>query len=193
MKIIYTYRKSIKKCQGRLRAAWQLFVRPRVWLGEAACLLCEWVCDASKVMSERGWRWWLAGRRWGILNNLKSPLMNIKSSLADSSSATSLQTSVMCLFALRKGSVQISIKSSVVSLMALSMERRPIPLYTSAQLCVNHPSLILPSARFLSPGCHLYQARPALPLSTSFTFSLSPSLSLKQPVTERTNYSTPHL
>lgn len=33
MKIIYTYRKSIKKCQGRLRAAWQLFVRPRVRLG----------------------------------------------------------------------------------------------------------------------------------------------------------------
>lgn len=33
MKIIYTYRKSIKKCQGRLRAAWQLFVRPQVRLG----------------------------------------------------------------------------------------------------------------------------------------------------------------
>lgn len=44
MKIIYTYRKSIKKCQGRLRVARQLFVKPQVRLGGTGAGEVKSVC-----------------------------------------------------------------------------------------------------------------------------------------------------
>lgn len=83
-----------------------------------------------------------------------------------------------------KGSVRISIKSSFVSLMALSMEGQPIPLYTSAQLCVNHSSLILPSASSSLPLAIFISldARSLSPSLSSFfpLLSLSFSLSVSQ-------------
>lgn len=157
MKIIYTYRKSIKKCQGRLRAAWQLFVRPHVCMVETSvlCVCCKCVQGKVNVC----WLWRHVEKRVAVAvegrvccrTSLKAPSWILRRPLAASSSATSLQTSIMCLFELGKDSGRISIKSSVVRLMALSMEGQPIPLYTSAQLCVNHPSLILslPSSSLL--------------------------------------------
>lgn len=124
------------------------------------CVLVVKTCWKSGRQCRR-WREEGGGR---LRTSLKAPSWILKRPLAASSSATSLQTSVMCLFALGKDSVRISIKSSVVSLMALSMEGQPIPLYTSAQLCVNHPSLILPF-----PSSSLSR----LPSSSAWTHSLS--------------------
>lgn len=123
-------------------------------------------------------------KRRALPNTLKSPLMNIKKAFGSRQLCHKFANQHNVSVCAEKGSVRISIKSSFVSLMALSMEGQPIPLYTSAQLCVNHSSLILPSASSSLPLAIFISldARSLSPSLSSFfpLLSLSFSLSVSQ-------------